>query len=161
MLFRGLARDKSAPSHWTTLRVGHVAASTHRRAANSRDRGLVSVPIRGRFFSDTDDVTGAQRVVVLGYGFWLRQYGGREEVLGENISINDAPHEIVGVAPAWLRFRAPGEATVGLKDAALNPIAAPPLDPPLPHAEPGGTSPRHQRAPARSRRRAMCVGPWD
>ena len=71
-------------------------------------------PQQGRLFSDTEDVNGGPRVVVLGYGFWQRELGGRPEVLGQTIAINEVQHEVVGVAPRWLRFRAPGEAGGGL-----------------------------------------------
>ena len=38
-------------------------------------------------------------VVVLSYGFWQRQFGGRD-VIGQPLIIGDTPHTIVGITPA-------------------------------------------------------------
>jgi len=37
---------------------------------------------------------------VLSYPFWQRQFGGRPEVLGSELTLNGHPFQIVGVAPA-------------------------------------------------------------
>jgi predicted permease len=56
-------------------------------------------PVRGRFFSDADDVTprGAD-VAVLGYAFWRARFGGRD-VVGDVLKVGDIRATIVGVAP--------------------------------------------------------------
>lgn len=46
--------------------------------------GLLGVdPLRGRFFDDGDDRADAEPVAVLGYRFWRRTFGGRDEALGQ------------------------------------------------------------------------------
>jgi len=56
-------------------------------------------PALGRFFGASEDVTplGAA-VVVLGYGFWKSEFGGRP-VVGELLKIGPVDHTIIGVAP--------------------------------------------------------------
>lgn len=44
----------------------------------------------------------AQPVAVLSYGFWQRQFGGRRDVLGKSVELDQEPHEVIGVMPAGL-----------------------------------------------------------
>ena len=53
----------------------------------------------GRTFSETDAAGGAQPTVVLGYDLWQKQFGGRREIVGESIILDDVPHEVIGVMP--------------------------------------------------------------
>jgi predicted permease len=57
-------------------------------------------PALGRFYTENeDDPAAPQRVVVLGYGLWQRDYGGRHDVLGQTITLDNTTYDIVGVAP--------------------------------------------------------------
>ncbi len=51
----------------------------------------------GRTLTPADDIRGCAGSAVLSYGFWQREYGGRSDILGKNISIDRHPIEIVGV----------------------------------------------------------------
>jgi predicted permease len=53
----------------------------------------------GRTFTPEDAAGGARATVVLGYDFWQKQFGGRREIVGENITLDDVPHEVIGVMP--------------------------------------------------------------
>ena len=53
--------------------------------------------LMGRTFAKADDQRGCQGTAVLSYGFWQREYGGRAEVVGKNISLDSHPFEILGV----------------------------------------------------------------
>jgi len=54
----------------------------------------------GRLFDPkTDDTPDAAPVVVLGYNFWQRQFGGDPSVVGRNIRLNQHPATIIGVIP--------------------------------------------------------------
>jgi predicted permease len=58
-------------------------------------------PALGRFYTEAeDDPVSPQPVVVIGYALWQREYNGRAEVLGQSIMLDDAPYDIVGVAPS-------------------------------------------------------------
>jgi predicted permease len=51
----------------------------------------------GRTFTVADDRRGCPATAVLSYGFWQREYGGRADAVGKNISLDHHPFEIVGV----------------------------------------------------------------
>ena len=51
----------------------------------------------GRTFTVADDRRGCPATAVLSYGFWQREYGGRADVVGRNISLDHHPFEILGV----------------------------------------------------------------
>jgi predicted permease len=62
---------------------------------------LGAVPSAGRFFAEADDdPRGAARVVVLGHETWTRQFGAREDIVGQTVIVADEPHTVIGVAPA-------------------------------------------------------------
>lgn len=56
-------------------------------------------PILGRNFAAGEDALGAQPVLLLSYGFWLRAYGGDPAIVGQTLEMNDKPHIVVGVLP--------------------------------------------------------------
>ena len=57
-------------------------------------------PALGRFYTEQEDDTVApQPVVVIGYGLWQRDFGGRVDVIGAPIELGNATYTIVGVAP--------------------------------------------------------------
>jgi putative ABC transport system permease protein len=58
-------------------------------------------PIVGRTFLPDD---GASEAVVVSEGFWLRRLGGDPAAVGRTITLDGAPHEIVGVVPRDFRF---------------------------------------------------------
>src|ERR1700722_19109521 len=56
----------------------------------------------GRAFTAADDQRGCPGATVLSYGFWQKEYAGRADVVGKNISLDNHPFEIVGViAPGF------------------------------------------------------------
>ena len=57
-------------------------------------------PIVGRFFLPEDDGNPtAPRILVIGYGFWQRQFEGSRSAIGRTLVIGDDEYSIVGVAP--------------------------------------------------------------
>jgi predicted permease len=56
-------------------------------------------PISGRWFTPEDSLPGAPDVVILSYELWQRAYGGKLEVVGTKIDVNNAPAEVVGIMP--------------------------------------------------------------
>ena len=57
-------------------------------------------PAAGRFFLPEEDGNPtAPRVLVLGYGFWQRQFEGSPSAIGRALAIGDDQYTIVGVAP--------------------------------------------------------------
>jgi predicted permease len=54
----------------------------------------------GRFYGEEDNqVDAPHHVLVLSYGFWQTQYGGRKEAVGEHIEVGSLDYTVIGVAP--------------------------------------------------------------
>ena len=57
-------------------------------------------PAAGRLLTANDDVQGNPNpVVVLTYGYWQEHFGGRKDIAGQKLLVNNHPMEIAGVAP--------------------------------------------------------------
>ena len=61
-------------------------------------------PALGREFTTEDARPGSDHVVILGYGFWQRWFGGDPAVLGRQLPTPDGSLTIVGVAPRGFRI---------------------------------------------------------
>lgn len=57
---------------------------------------LGASPLMGRTFGP-DDGPGSQGVAIMSYGFWQRRFGGDPSVVGNTITLDGAPMEIVGI----------------------------------------------------------------
>jgi predicted permease len=62
-------------------------------------------PAIGRTPSADDARPGAEPVVVLGYRFWQRQFGGDPNVLGRRLRLNDTVRTVIGVMPKRFMWR--------------------------------------------------------
>jgi predicted permease len=60
-------------------------------------------PQLGRGFSAADQNPGGTPTVMLGHGYWQRRFGGDPNVLGQIITVEAVPHEIIGVMPRGFR----------------------------------------------------------
>ena len=65
-------------------------------------------PGLGRGFNADDDVPGARRIAVLGYGLWQRRFAGNPNVVGLELMLDGTPVSIVGVMPPAFEFPAAG-----------------------------------------------------
>ncbi len=61
-------------------------------------------PSLGRTFRPGEEAEGAPRVAVLSDGLWRRSFGGRADVLGRTLRMNEETCTIVGVMPPGFRF---------------------------------------------------------
>ncbi len=61
-------------------------------------------PFLGRGFSREDEKLDAARVVVIGYAFWKRHFGGDPNVLGKQATIAGKSYTITGVMPQGWKF---------------------------------------------------------
>jgi len=57
-------------------------------------------PIFGRGFAREEDRPDRWHVVLLSYDFWKEQFGGRTNVVGQTIKVDEEPFLIIGVLPA-------------------------------------------------------------
>lgn len=60
-------------------------------------------PQLGRFFNADESREGGPPVVVISYDYWRRALGGRADVLGQTLKLNDVVAPIIGVAPDGFR----------------------------------------------------------
>jgi predicted permease len=61
-------------------------------------------PILGRSFVEKDDQRGSPEVVMLGYGYWQRRFGGDPGVVGRRLTIDNTAREVIGVLPKGFWF---------------------------------------------------------
>jgi putative ABC transport system permease protein len=61
-------------------------------------------PLLGPGFTDEDDKFGAPPHVVLGYGVWQARYGGRGDIIGQSVRIDELLATVVGVMPPGMQF---------------------------------------------------------
>ena len=73
------------------------------RASGLMFRTLGVAPILGRGFTPEEDEPGKNKVAVLSYGFWQRQFGGDRSILGKPIILNGEQYVVIGVMPASFR----------------------------------------------------------
>src|SRR5262249_25649805 len=61
-------------------------------------------PVIGRALSAEEDRPGGELVVVLGYDFWQRRFGGDRNIINRNLTLNGKSHTVVGVMPPRFKF---------------------------------------------------------
>ena len=70
--------------------------------------GLGIRPALGRTINEEDDGAAKLRVAVLGYSYWASRFGSDPRVIGADISVNNFPCTVVGVAPPSFHGVVPG-----------------------------------------------------
>jgi predicted permease len=60
------------------------------------------LPARGRNFTEEDDTPNGPAVCIISHELWQTRFGGREWVIGENITLNGQPWQVVGIMPPRL-----------------------------------------------------------
>jgi predicted permease len=53
----------------------------------------------GRTFISEEDLPGRPATALLSYGMWVRHYGADPHMLGQSVTLNGIPYEVVGVMP--------------------------------------------------------------
>jgi predicted permease len=61
-------------------------------------------PEHGRAFLPEEDQPGNNRVVILSGGLWQRRFGSDPKIVGQKITLNNQPYEVIGVAPPDFQF---------------------------------------------------------
>jgi putative ABC transport system permease protein len=78
-------------------------------------------PASGRGFVAQDEQWGSHRVVILTEGLWRRRFGGDSRLVGQAVTMNGEPYEVVGILP-------PGFSFMGLAAELFVPMAFEPGD---------------------------------
>ena len=61
-------------------------------------------PIMGRDFTADDNKPGAEKVAILGYDIWQRDFSGDRGIVGQSVRINGKAATIIGVMPPDFKF---------------------------------------------------------
>ena len=67
-------------------------------------------PFIGRDFYAGEDLPEAPRTVILSYGSWQKRFGGKQDIIGQAITLNEIPYTVVGVLPQTFHFAPVGNA---------------------------------------------------
>jgi predicted permease len=67
-------------------------------------RTLGASAVLGRLFADADDTPAAPHTVVLTYGAWQSRFGGRSDIVGQSLTLDDASFAVIGVLPRDFHF---------------------------------------------------------
>lgn len=105
-------RTLSAMSMYTFPRGANASGSGEAESAavvNTEANFFSTLAVQpqiGRAFNRGEDVAGKNQVAILSYGFWQRHFGGRQDVVGSQLELNDQPYTVIGVMPKWFNFPA-------------------------------------------------------
>src|SRR5436190_11406381 len=83
---------------------GHPQRYTGAYVTENFLRILGVAPAVGRDFTAEDNKPGAEKVALIGYGIWQRDFGGSADIVGKGVRINGKPATIVGVMPQGFAF---------------------------------------------------------
>ena len=61
-------------------------------------------PVLGRDFHAGEDQPEAPRTLILSYASWQKRFGGRKEIVGQPITLDEEPFTIIGVLPQNFHF---------------------------------------------------------
>ncbi len=90
--FQRSGTNLQTPSGPRRGRVAVVSAST---------LGMIGArAVLGRLFGAAADRPGEPRIAVLSHEFWTRQFGSDRKILGQTITLNDLPREVIGIMAA-------------------------------------------------------------
>lgn len=85
-----------SPAGAVALRVGRVSGGFFET--------LGVTPAVGRLFTAADDTPSATRAVVLPYATWQRLFGGRANIVGESVTLDNNTYTVIGVLPRTFQF---------------------------------------------------------
>ena len=89
--------------YWPTSYLVTGGATPERLMAGSVTDGFLDLlgvpPVMGRGLLEADHQPGADPVVLISFGLWQRQFGGRPEAVGETLTLGERTVTVVGVPP--------------------------------------------------------------
>ncbi|HMV46873.1 MAG TPA: ABC transporter permease, partial [Blastocatellia bacterium] len=59
---------------------------------------------RGRNFQFEEEKRGAPPVAILGYQTWQTRFGGKESIIGQQLTLNSRPFTVIGILPPDFEF---------------------------------------------------------
>jgi macrolide transport system ATP-binding/permease protein len=96
--------DAWAPTGYALRTPAGVEPVPAIRVSDGFFRTLGVAPMLGRDFYAGEDLPSGPRTTMLSYTTWQHRFGGREDVIGQAITLSDVPYTIVGVLPEGFSF---------------------------------------------------------
>ena len=88
---------------------------------------LRAQPMIGRTFTPEEDAPG-HALAILSYSLWQRRFGGAQNILGQNISVDRQPYTVLGVMPRNFAFPLPNSESNGQPADLWIPMAFTPTE---------------------------------
>ena len=112
------------PIREMTLKVGDKPERINGQAVSGNYyKGLRVQSSLGRVINDDDDRLDATPVVMLSYQFWQAHFGGKSDIIGQQLRLNQQSFTIIGVTPREFN----STLQVGYYPAVTIPLAVEPL----------------------------------
>ena len=73
-------------------------------------------PELGRDFRESDDVPHCKKVALISDGLWKRRFGGSQDVIGQSITLDGVPREIIGVVSSNVQLARKAQVYIPLED---------------------------------------------
>lgn len=67
-------------------------------------RTLGVSPLLGRDFYAGEDLPEAPRTLILSYESWQKRFGGKQEIIGQPLTLDETPYIIIGILPKHFHF---------------------------------------------------------
>ncbi|MFN2531302.1 MAG: ABC transporter permease [Pyrinomonadaceae bacterium] len=61
-------------------------------------------PLIGRLYTNEEDKPGGTPVVVLSYALWQRRFGGQQNILSQQLTLNGKSYTVIGVMPQNFQY---------------------------------------------------------
>jgi putative ABC transport system permease protein len=71
---------------------------------------LGAKPLLGETLTEGDDRPGRPKRIILSHDFWTEHYQARPEIVGQQLTLDETPYQIIGVMPADFRYPSMAEA---------------------------------------------------
>ena len=92
----------SAFDNFTLTGNGEPEQLNSQRVSASFLPTLGILPARGRNFTEAEDLPNGPAVCIISHELWQTRFGARESLVGDTITLNGQPWEVVGVMPPRL-----------------------------------------------------------
>lgn len=87
---------------WRSPEGVQAVRSAHVSGGFFRSLGVVAM--LGRVFTDEDDTPAAPHAVVLMYDTWQSRFGGRQDIVGQTLILDNTSYTVIGVLPREFHF---------------------------------------------------------
>jgi putative ABC transport system permease protein len=100
--FRSLAFTSQSTT--TMTERGDATRLTSSRVSGNLFEVWGLAAVQGRGLRDGDDRPGAPRVTVLSHRFWKQRFSSDPSIVGQSLTLDGHPHQVVGVATPEIEF---------------------------------------------------------